>query len=143
MVLIRAGLVCVVAALGEHSRTVADFVTQSLLGSMQELWVRDDLIVIDEYNTLVSQNSGGDEPDIADRTIAREPDTRDHVRELELLQPAMQRTEFRGPEDESIETGEIRKNPANTLFGLMLDGRVGRSDHDDDLLETLNLLKRS
>jgi len=55
----------------------------------------------------------------------------------------VERPEFGRAEHERVDVGEVAEDLADPVLGLMLDGRIGRRDDEDDLAEALDVLKRT
>jgi hypothetical protein len=109
----------------------------------EEVAVGDHLVVIDEDDRLASERGRHDEPDVAHRTVAGEADARHHVREVELLEAAVQAADLRRPEDERVDVGELRQDAVDAILGLVFDAGVGRRDEHDDAPEALDALERA
>ncbi len=135
-------LVHVVARLGEERRAVLQLSAEPVERGLEEVLVEHDLVVVEEDGGVVPEHRRGDEADVAHRAVAGERDALDHVGELELLEPAVQRAHLGGPEDDRVDVGEIVDDLAHAVLGLMSDGLVGDRDDHDDPTEPAHLPQR-
>ncbi len=143
MALIVAILVCVVAGLSQYRLAVIEPITDPLHRCSKERGVIDDLIVVDEKCGFAAHDRCCDQPHVTDRAVPHEAHARDHVRELELLHPAMKRPQLGRAEHERIDPGCIGENLPHAVLGSVLDAWVGRCNRHDDASEPLDALERA